>query len=299
MLNKTKICPYPVKYLQDNLSDITTGDFIMVCANTGTGKSTISRLFANNAIENNCPVVLYSLEDEAGMPFANACYQLGLKEGRCQGLDLKGWLIENTANPENFKDIRQRVYNDWFKENEFGNQFFVLHENTNGFFWTLDSVIKQITEEIEKGYKLFIIDHIDVLVPTELPSDMVSAMRRLWDLVAEKQVAIITFSQLASRRNLDSLCPGLDDLRGSKSKVHTPTVVISISRHRYEYYRAHNNPTYMRILKNRFGKTGCAVVYFDRGRYDNFYTEVSCNESGTFIDGMSAKDLAREQRRQQ
>lgn len=271
----------------------------MICANTGTGKSTISRLFANNAIENGCPVVLYSLEDEAGVPFANACYQLGLREGRCQGMDLKQWLIRNTENPDEFAEDRQRVYDEWTKKTDNGNDFFVLHENKENEIWTLDKVIKQITDEINNGYKLFIIDHIDVLVPSELPSDMVNAMRRLWNLISEKQVALITFSQLASRRNLESLCPGLDDLRGSKSKVHTPTVVISISRHRYDYYQARSNPTYMRILKNRFGKTGCAVVYFDRGVYDSFYTNVECNESGTYIDGMTARDLSRQQRKSQ
>lgn len=299
MLQKTAICPYPVKYLQDTLRDITTGDFIMLCANTGTGKSTISRLFANNAIKHNCPVVLFSLEDEAGMPFANACYQLGLSEGRCQGMDLKQWIIENTRDPKKYLDDRRRVYETWTKKTETGNDYFVLHENTNGTNWTLESVIRQMKEEIAKGYKLFIIDHIDVLVPTELPSDMVRAMRKLWDLVAENQIALITFSQLASRRNLESLCPGLDDLRGSKAKVHTPTVVISISRHRYGYYQARCNPTYMRVLKNRFGKTGCAVVFFDRGTYDDYYQPAESNESGTYIDGMTAKDLARLQRKNQ
>ena len=298
-LQKSKICPYPVKYLQDNLRDITTGDFIMVCANTGTGKSTISRLFADNAIANDCPVVLYSLEDEAGMPFANACYQLGLREGRCQGMDLKQWLLENTENPAKYASDRQRVYEQWTQTTPKGDPYFVLHENVDGEVWTLDKVVKQMTIEIANGYRLFIIDHIDVLVPSELPSDMVTAMRRLWDLVAEKQVALITFSQLASRRNLDSLCPGLDDLRGSKAKVQTPTIVISISRHRYGYYQARSNPTSLRILKNRFGRTGCGIVYFDRGRYDDFYTNADCNESGTYIDGMTAKDLARLQRRQQ
>lgn len=298
MLEKRVICPYPVKYLQDELEDITTGDFIMIAANTGTGKSTISRLFMRNAIKNDCPVVLYSLEDQAETAAANDIYQEAIHRG-CE-LNFKQFLKDNTENPDKYIDAKKAAYATATRENKDGLRYRVIHENTTQGNWTLRGVLATMKKEIIKGYKLFIIDHIDVLVPSERPDDMVRTIRELWSVVAENNVALITFSQLASRRNLDSLCPGLDDLRGSKSKIHTPTVVISISRHNYDYYHSEYNfaakPTYMRVLKNRFGSTSCAITYFDRGSYLPEYKILDCNETGTYIDGMTARELSKKQR---
>lgn len=298
MLEKRVICPYPVKYLQDELEDITTGDFIMIAANTGTGKSTISRLFMRNAIQNDCPVVLYSLEDQAETAAANDIYQEAISRG-CT-LNFKQFLKDNTENPDKYMDAKKAAYETAVRENADGLRYRVIHENTSQGNWTLRGVLATMKKEIAKGYKLFIIDHVDVLVPSERPDDMVRTIRELWSLVAENNVALITFSQLASRRNIDSLCPGLDDLRGSKSKIHTPTVVISISRHIYDQYHSEYNfearPTYMRILKNRFGSTSCAMTYFYKGVYLPDYQILDCNETGTYIDGMTAKEMSRKQR---
>lgn len=301
MLEKYVVCPYPVKFLQDMLEDITTGDFIMIAANTGTGKSTISRMFMKNAIENKCPVVLYSLEDQAETAAANDIYIEAIKGG-CE-LSFKQFLKDNTLHPDKYKEYREKAAITAMQENENGLKYRVVHENTSQGNWTLRGVLATMQKEIEKGYKLFIIDHIDVLVPSERPEDMVRTIRELWRIVSENNVALITFSQLASRRNLDSLCAGLDDLRGSKAKIHTPTVVISIARHNYGEYTSEYvldaKPTYMRVLKNRFGNTGCAITFFDRGRYLAEYRKVDCNESGTYIDGFTARDLARKQKGKQ
>lgn len=296
MLEKRTLCSYPVKYLQDELKGITTGDFIIIAANTGFGKSTISRLFMENAIKEGCPAVLYSLEDQAGMVAANECYQEFVKDGNYDW-DLKTWLMDNTLHPEKYEKYRLRAMEKGTRRNEAGLMVRLVHEQETDKQWTLRDVINTIKQEIAAGYKLFIIDHIDVLVPSERPEHMVMAMRALWKLVADNNIALITFSQLATRRNTDSLCPGLDDLRGSKAKIHTPTVVISLSRHIYGYYTLGGDPrykpTYMRVLKNRFGSTSCGVVYFYSGRYHDHYDLVSCNEPGTVIDGMNAKTLSK------
>lgn len=301
MLEKRVLCPYPVKYLQEELDDITTGDFIMIAANTGTGKSTISRIFMDNAINHNCPVVLYSLEDQEGIPAANDCYMEYVKDGH-RDMNFKQWLKDNTLYPDKYIKYRQRAMEKATKTNADGLKMRVVHEQSANKMWSFRDTIKQIRSEIEQGYKLFIIDHIDVLVPSERPEDMVLAIRYLWKIISENNVAIITFSQLASRRNLESLCPSLDDLRGSKAKVHTPTVVISISRHNYGYYNLPDpnwKPTYMRILKNRFGSTSCAVTYFYNGKYSDIYTKLDCNEQGTIIDSMTVRALSKYKKEQQ
>lgn len=300
MLEKRTICKYPVKYLQDELDDITTGDFIMIAANTGCGKSTISRIFMDNAVESGCPVVLYSLEDQEGVPAANECYMEYVKDGHYD-TNFKAWLKDNTINPDKYVKYRQKAMEKALRTNDNGLKMRIVHEQSPDKQWTLKDTIKQMLVEIEQGYKLFIIDHIDILVPTEKPEDMVLAIRLLWKVVSEKNIALITFSQLASRRNVESLCPCLDDLRGSKAKIHTPTVVISISRHNYGYYGLTDSrwkPTYMRILKNRFGSTSCAITYFYNGRYNDIYEKLDCNETGTIIDGKTANQLAKQQKKE-
>lgn len=303
MLQKKVVCPYPIMFLQDKLHGIMTGDFIMFCAGTGGGKSTISRILTQNAIYNSCPVVLYSLEDEPDTFVSDSVYRECLKSG-CK-LDFREWLVDNTFFPDKYKEQALTAgKRALLKDKELGIPLQVVHEMQIDNSWNVRTILESMAKEADKGYKLFILDHLDVLVPSERPDDMVRAINALWRFVSERQIALITFSQLATGRNKESLCPSLDDLRGSKSKVHTPTVVVSIARHNYGFYADMScpeaKPTYCRILKNRQGgKLATAVCFFDRGHYIQNYLEVDCNESGTLIDNMTAKDLQKEAKKRE
>lgn len=301
MLKKTVLCKYPLQFLEDNLHGIMTGDFIMIAAGTGTGKSTISRILTQNAAACDCPVVLYSLEDEAQTFVSDSVYREVLKTQACL-MDFREWLVHNTLYPEKYKEAARIAAQKAIRVDKNLNiPILIVHEMQTNAAWNINNVIRTMEEEIKKGYKLFILDHLDVLVPSERPEDMVRAINTLWRFVSENQIALITFSQLATGRNKESLCPSLDDLRGSKSKIHTPTMVISIARHNFGYYSIPDNqnamPTYVRILKNRQGgKTKAAVCFFDRGNYLETYQDVECNESGTLIDGMTSRDFMKLQK---
>lgn len=288
MIKKEFLAHYPIRFLDDKLHGILTGDFVMVAAATSDGKSTISRKIAFSAVKQDQPVVLYSLEDEKGT-FDSDVIFCNYAKKNVNHMDFREWLVDNTKNPDKYKKEKQDAMRDLLKVNErTGLESLVVHELKSPN-WTLDEVIKSIKSEIERGYKLFILDHLDCLITSERPDDMVRAINALWQLVAEKQIALITYSQLATNRNKQSLCPSLDDLRGSKSKVHVPTIVVSIAKHRYNYYpQFEGKPTYIRILKNRqHGEQVCSVSFFDKGNYTNEYMIVPCNESGTMIDGMT------------
>lgn len=294
MLKKVALCDYPVSFLQDNLHGILTGDMIMVAAGTGVGKSSLTRILMQACRQQGRSAVLYSLEDEPGTYATDMVYRLYLKQA-FDPLDFREWMLDYTAHPEKYTDLCQQAAEEYMRTDETGNPLAVVHEMNNPN-WTLQQVVEQMEQEINAGYKLFILDHLDILVPSEKPNDMVTAVNALWRFVAEKQIALITFSQLATGRNKDSLCPSIDDLRGSKIKVNTPTIVVSFARHRYSYYSDHKGyPTYMRILKNRQGgQTKCAVVFYDRGNYLPEYLNVQCNEAGTTIDGMTNKLLQKD-----
>lgn len=300
MLRKEVLCNYPIQYLQDELHGILTGNFIVMAAHTGVGKSTISRLITNSAIYQGCPVVLYSLEDEPQAYISDFVYREFIKD-KGYNIDFAQFLIDDTLHPENYIQYKKKCMEYTKRKTADGIPLLTVHEMETSPAWTLERVLAKMKEEIARGNKLFIIDHLDVLVPSERPSDMVNTVRQLWDLVAQEQIALITFSQLATNRNKDSLCAGIDDLRGSKAKVQTPTIVVSLARHNYGYYVLPGEdktakPTYMRILKNRLGgNTSAALCYFDRGHYIDFYQKVDCNESGTTIDGHTMSELVKYQ----
>lgn len=303
MLRKEVLCKWPIQYLQDELHGILTGNFVVIAAHTGVGKSTLSRLLTNNAIFQGCPVVLYSLEDEPQAYVSDFVYREFIKTTG-SNMDFAEFLIDDTLHPEKYIEQKQRCLQYAKRTTPDGLPLLTVHEMETSPAWTLERVLAKMKEEIARGNKLFILDHLDVLVPSERPADMVNTVRQLWDLVAKEQIALITFSQLATNRNKESLCAGIDDLRGSKSKVQTPTVVISLARHNYGRYIMPDDPnakpTYMRILKNRLGgKTSGAVCYFDYGHYLDYYESVECNESGTNIDGYTVNELVKLQKTQQ
>jgi len=273
-----------------------TGDMVMIAASTGVGKSTFSRILMQNAIRQGQPAVLFSLEDEPDTYATDSVYRQYLLEAY-DPYDFRQWLLDFTAEPKKYSKECRAAAELALRKTENGLPMSQVFEMKNPN-WTLHEVIKKMLELASQGYRLFILDHMDILVPSESPAEMVNAINELWRLVAEKQIALVTFSQLASNRNKESLCAGIDDLRGSKSKVHTPTIVLSIARHNYGFYDDHKgSATYCRVLKNRQGgRTGCAVVFFDRGNYLQDYLTVDCNESGTTIDGETQRTLAKKQK---
>ncbi len=298
MLEKHLLIEYPIKFLQTETHGIMTGDLILFACGTGGGKSTLSRIITRQAAAQNCPVVLYSLEDEKGTYAASAIYQKFLSKNYSE-LDFRAWLLSNTQHPEKYQQYAIQCRDEALKTTTEGLPLQVVHEMSSEFMGAdvLWKIIASIRQEIDKGYKLFVLDHLDVLVPSERPEEMVRAMTELWRLVNEKQIALITFSQLASGRNKEVIAPGLDDIRGSKSKVHTSTIVVSLARDCVSYYPEHKgSPTICRILKNRLGgKTAIATIFYHKGQYTNDFVHMTCNESGMIVNDMSVHDFYKRQ----
>lgn len=296
MLKKELLCKLPIQFLQDNLYGIMTGDMIMIAAGTSVGKSTLSRLLLHSADEQDQPAVLFSLEDEPGTFVTDSVYREYLKT-TFNPLNLRPWMLDYTTNPEKYENFCRIAALNSLRKSKDGINLMKVYE-MKAPNWSEKEVIDEMLKCVSEGYKFFILDHIDVLVPSEEARDMVATIGNLWKIVAEKQICLITFSQLSSKRNKEALCPGIDDLRGSKSKVFTPTIVLSIARHNYEFYSdIDGSPTYCRILKNRQGGTQkAAVIYYNKGKYIPKYKEVSCNESGTTIDGETQNSLSKLQR---
>lgn len=293
MLHTKVLCEFPIKFLQDKLYGICTNDLIVIGCDSGTGKSTLSRMITRQARKNNCPVVLYSLEN-APDTFVTEEVMLEYSKDTGDWMDNRRFEIMHALDPDKYKKYRQIVFNRSEEKNTDGLPYLVVHEQVAKGDWSIDRLLNSMKEEVEKGYKLFVIDHLDVLVQKDELADTKRSMDELWNLVQEKGLAIITFSQIV--KGCQALCPSYDDLRGHKAKVYKSTIIITLGRHEYGFYDPplafpNAKPTYVRIAKSRSTSTACSICYFHNNSYLETYTEVLCDTTGTFIDGYSKATL--------
>lgn len=301
MLEKRILCKWPISYLQDNLGGISTGDFIVIGCASGGGKSTISRLITRQAAEEGTPAVLYSLENQAGTFTTEMVRDLAFRAGETTS-NLRDFALNDTRDPNQYRKFRQEAYLKSQQTTEAGVPLLVVHEAVATNEWTISRLVKQMKAEILKGYRLFIVDHLDVLAPNNELNEIAEVMRQLWSLASEYNLCIIAFSQLGKQSR--ALCPSQYDLRGNMNKAYKATHVITLGRHDYGYYAPPirypgAQPTYIRIAKSRDTALSCAVCYYDRGYYLQDYTEVTCDEYGMFIDGQSRESLQKWKRKQE
>lgn len=295
MLNVKPLCSFPIRYLQDELKGICTGDFIMVGCGSGSGKSTLSNLIAMQARDEGCPTVLYSLENIQGR---FVLYQTMKEYTNETGnyMDVRDFAIMQSKNPKLFERYRRAVWEQNQKTDENGLPLLIVHESVATSDWDVKTLIAMMKPEIAKGYKLFILDHIDVLVKGDEYRDTSNAMKELWALICDNDIAIVTFSQLV--KGCRALCAGQNDLRGSTQKVFKATVLITMGRHSYGMYPPpagfpNAKPTYIRVAKSRDTGVSCAVCFFNTINYLDDYLLVRCDESGTFIDGWTRERMER------
>lgn len=291
------VCDWPINYLQEKLLHIYTGDLFIIGASTGIGKSTLSRLITLEAHKNNNPVVLYSLENAPGT-FAREESRMLYNEETGSRLEDRGFKEIENKDPEFFKKYRKQVYENSKKTNSDGLKLLLLHEDVKSQNISIDELLASIQKEYEMGYRLFLIDHVDMLItdPKNEINQTVNNMNKLWAYVANHDVAVIAFSQLKDLPP-NVLVPNENHLRGSLTKGQRATGVITLAPHEYGLYKilAHPyaHPTYVKIAKSRDGRstTGCAVCFFENGKYLPTKVEVDCNKAGTLVDGYTVEKL--------
>lgn len=294
MLEPQILCNFPIKFLQDKLYGICTGDFIVVACGSGGGKSVISRLITMEASKMDCPVVLYSLENQEGTVATELARDAFLKDTKDYSVNLRLFAIQSAKDKEGFEKYRLAAYQSASKKTTDGRPITVIHEQIAAQDWDIKRISASILEEINKGYKLFIIDHLDVLAPNDEYKETRVAMNELWALVAKYNIAIVTFSQLS--KTCSALSPGQTDLRGGMNKVFKATHVITLGKHEYGYFAPplkypHAKPTYVRIVKSRDTQLATAICYFNGNYYIDEYVPVVCDEPGMYIEGRSRKDF--------
>lgn len=297
MFDNEMLCEFPINYIQEKTMGIFTGDFILIGAGSGTGKSTLSRLITMSAKKQGVPVVLYSLENQPGT-FVREETRMAYNADTGSCINERAFKQAHHDDPKRYEKYRRAVFEESQKTNADGLKLFKLHESVSDSNWDINKILHSMAEEYEQGYRLFIIDHIDMLItdPRNEITQTYSNMNKLWAFVASKNIALITFSQLSGSMREGVLAPSDEDLRGSKTKGQRATAVITLARHDYGYYISGSapkaSPTYVRLAKFRDGKTGCAIVFFENDHYLPYgEKEVLCNKTGTLVDGVNQEKL--------
>lgn len=288
MLQTKVLCKYPISYLQDKLQGICTGDLVIFGASSGSGKSTLSRLITRSAFDQDCPVVLYSLENSPGT-FVSEEVRFLYNEETGSRIEQRPWEILHTKDPERYEEYRRKIFEKHQRKNEDGIPLLQVYEQVADLNITVDKLVRSMIKKYNEGYRLFVIDHLDMLIsdPKNELSQTVYNMNKLWWFVSTYNVGCVAFSQTTDLPE-NILCPNDTFLRGSRTKGQRATVVIMLAQHKYGYYPYYNAlPTYMRIAKFRQGGTSCGIVYFQDGQYVDYYKEVLCDYSGKLIDGMT------------
>lgn len=298
MLEPQILCNWPIKFLQDNLYGICTGDLIVVGCGSGGGKSVISRLITMEATKTDCPVVLYSLENQEGTVATELVRDAYLRDTKDYNVNLRQFAIRAAQDKKGVEKYRRIAYANASKKTADGKPMTVIHEKVATHDWNIQRITASMMEEINNGYRLFIIDHLDVLAPNDEYKETRIAMNELWALVAKYNIALVTFSQL--NKTCTALCPAQTDLRGGMNKVFKATHVITLGRHEYGVYGpplAYPNakPTYLRLVKSRDTQLAAAICYFNSNCYLDAYIPVLCDEPGMYIDGYSRTELQRKQ----
>jgi len=287
------LADYPIQYLQDQTYGIKTGDLVVFACGSGTGKSTFSRLLTFSAIAQGQPVALYSLEDRPGTFWKDYQRMLFIAETGAN-VDLVAYELMDSQRPKDFEQYRRKALETKRKVNEDGLPMLDLKEMNPDKNWSIEELEQSVAMQVQLGYKLFVIDHLDVLGDESVATTK-AIMDALWNMTVKHDIAIISFSQLIKAVPERVLCPGADHLRGSNAKVLKSTMVVTMARDNYKYYDCPGHPhaiaNYMRIAKQRGRSTSAAIVFYENGNYLKGYREVMCNSSGTFVDGMTQEKI--------
>lgn len=287
------LAEYPIQYLQDQTYGIKTGDLVVFACGTGTGKSTFSRLLTFGAMAQGQPVCLYSLEDRPGTFWKDYQRLLFIADSG-ENIDFVAYELADAQTPADFEKYRLAALTVKRRTNEDGLPMLDLKEMNPEKAWDIKGLEQSIALQVKLGYKLFVIDHLDVLGEESVAATQ-RIMDALWNMTVKHDIAIICFSQLSKTIPERVLCPGAEHLRGANAKVLKATMVVTMARDTYGYYALPGHPkavaNYMRIAKQRGRSTSAAIVYYENGNYLAGYREVMCNSSGTFIDGMTQEKI--------
>ena len=285
---------FGVKYLDDELCGIMRGDFVLIGARSGAGKSSLANMIARENKKSK-QTALFSLENfENDLPMEQA-YRYYLHNGGqyCS--------MREFASGEFMK--RYRGHNDELaglleKASEYANsQYDGINVYNRRAGFTIEKLVQAMIDEAAKGTKLFIIDHltyIDKMYANESDLEHITTlMRTLRQIQDEKKVAVVGIAHLRKPLTTKEMpvIPSIDEFMGSSNMAKEATVCVLVApddegnKKNVELGNKRVKKTWFCIRKNRYGgiSNEAAKLNYDltAGTYLPDYELYSVNYSGT------------------
>jgi len=238
--------PYLWNGLNKKLQGIRTGELVLLCAGSGTGKSLVCRELAHDIILKGHNVAYIALEENV--------------KRSIRGLVSIG-LNAPIHDPVVRKKIpKEKILEEWSKIKD--KVFFYNHLGSND----IDDLLNRIRYMVQAlDCRYVFLDHISIVISGQETNDerrlIDVTMTKLRQLVEELKIAMVVVSHLkrpeGKTSHEEGLQTSLSHLRGSHSLAQIPDAILGFERNQQD--ESNSNIMYARVLKNRFlGDTGIA-----------------------------------------
>lgn len=275
-LDKSKLCKYGIKPLDDACSCIFPDDLVVIGADPGSGKTTLGLHIAQHNAQRGKRVALYHLEGHQHEPVQrlkwNDICQIYYNEHKGKGLEMyyTKYLL-NEIDSEFIASLEARIYNEWI--DKYANKLFIYKKNKGlnleqfkesltafSGLMSLDLLMgmKEISDQVktELEIDLIVIDHLQYFSYRNPASELfeVSEILRACKEITENfNIPIILISHFR-KKGKDRYMPGQEDFHGTSNIAKIASVAITLMPDRDSSNHATMEyPTYLRIAKSRIG----------------------------------------------
>lgn len=297
----SKLCTYGIKPLDDALFCINKGEFVVIGADSGIGKTEIALQIASNNAKSGKKVALYHLEGGyreaiSRMKWKDICkkyYQNHFSQG--VDMDYRKWSV-NYNQDKLLGTIEAEVWND-YKE-KYGNNLYFFHSDQDLTLTDFQaSLLDFHSLETAMGgaygkssgfdLDLIVIDHLQYFSLDQDESEITAItniIRSVKKITDNYKIPVVLISHLR-KKTKDRGLPDQQDFYGSSNIPKIATTAITITpKTNSEDFTAQLYPTWLRVVKSRIGiRSSIAMLSnFDgkKKEYEQQYSLFKVNSDG-------------------
>jgi len=275
---------YGIAYLDDCLGGIAEDDFVLIGAESGTGKTELSINIAVECAKKH-KVHLFALEAEKDEPLHRTEYKIladayinDTKKKNSQHCDYRNYILNKLdlsdyETPETLKMVYEKFKNIEISYRE-------------GSFTVTDLTKKM--GEIKDDCEVIIVDHVDYFDfddKRDENSNMTELMKQLRTINQVYNIPVIAISHLRKKSDYKQVMPTLEDFIGSSNKYkQVKTAILFAPDYENTDYNSRIFGTFMTVAKSRTAPKSniVASIIFDArtNKYSKDYDLYKVKDGG-------------------
>lgn len=295
-------CGYGIKYLDDKLCGIHNNELVLVAADTGVGKSSITDDMAVHNAEKGKKVLLIRLEGdknefahrliwkkicgyyyaEQERPLIHNMRYTEYRLNKIRGIEA----YESRAVIEMQETLKLiNIFNHKGEDTEHDRMVTAL---------TIKAYIEDMLSFRPSRPDIMIVDHLhyfDIMNPRNENHEITTIMKTLKWAAEYYSVPVVAVSHMRKRADRGIRYPGVDELMGTSNLQKVAYTVITVAPVYDEYnHEKHVYPTVIRIAKNRSGiraTTAGKIDYYGRTQsYSDEYIDGKITGDGRAFEDL-------------